>query len=104
MSVHVQLGYMKLKYKLINEVSALSRQAQKLKKSLGIAFFSLGLNQLYRCEMNRSCKYAIVAHTLHTVIRMPVSIGLLLYKYLACRDVGPQHDIGVLSVCLQFAN
>ena len=69
-------------------------------------FFSSRLNQLrhsfYRCEMNRSCNNAIVAHTLHTVIRMPLSIGLLLYKSLACRDVGPQHYEGVLSVCLQI--
>ena len=54
--------------------------------------------------MNRSCRLVIVAHTLHTVIRMPISIGLLLYKSLACKDVGPQHDKGVLSVCLQFAD
>ena len=53
--------------------------------------------------MNRNCKNAIVTLTLHTVIRMPSSIGLLLYKSLACRDVGPQHDKGVFvslsSIC-----
>ena len=47
--------------------------------------------------MNRSCKNTIVVHTLHTVIRMPISIGLLLYKSLACRDVGPQHGKGVFA-------
>ena len=55
-------------------------------------FFSSSLlnqlrHSLYRCELNRSCKNAIEARTLQTVIRMPISIGLQLYKSLACRDV-----------------
>ena len=59
-------------------------------------------HSLYRYEIYRSCKNAIVPHTLHTVIRMPISIGLLLYKSLVSRDVGPHHDEGALSVCLKF--
>ena len=52
--------------------------------------------------MNRSSKNAIVAHTLHTVIRVKINIGLLLSKSLACRDVGPQHDKGVFVSMSSF--
>ena len=43
-------------------------------------------------------KVPIVAHTMHTVIRMAIGIGLLLCKSLACRNGGPQHDRGFVGM------